>query len=61
MLFICFIKKGVLLIDVDFLLCDEIVNIWIKVVFEENGVDVWYEDGFKVKVLDGIVNLDDYD
>ncbi len=57
----CFTKKGALPTDADFLLRDETVNARIKAAFEENGADVWYEDGFKAKVLDGIVNPDDYD
>jgi isoleucyl-tRNA synthetase len=57
----CFTKKGALPTDADFLLRDETVNARIKAAFEENGADVWYEDGFKAQVLDGIVNPDDYD
>lgn len=61
MLLICFIKKGVLLIDVDFFLCNEEVNVCIVVVFDVDGVDVWYIDGFKDKVFEGIVDLVDYE
>lgn len=57
----CFTKKGALPTDADFLLRDAEVNKRIVAEFEEHGADVWYEDGFKAKVLDGIVNPDDYD
>ncbi len=57
----CFTKKGALPTDDDFLLRNDEVNQRISAAFEENGADVWYEDGFKAKVLGGIVNPDDYE
>ncbi|KUP92402.1 isoleucine--tRNA ligase [Tritonibacter horizontis] len=57
----CFTKKGALPTDADFLLRNVEVNSRITAAFEENGADVWYEDGFKARVLDGIVNPDDYE
>ena len=57
----CFTKKDSLPTDPDFLLKDATLNARIKAEFEEHGADVWYEDGFKAKVLDGIANPDDYD
>ncbi|WP_170592200.1 isoleucine--tRNA ligase [Ruegeria arenilitoris] len=57
----CFTKKGALPTDADYLLRNPDVNTRIKAAFEEHGADVWYTDGFKQQVLDGIVNPDDYD
>ncbi|WP_170582853.1 isoleucine--tRNA ligase [Ruegeria arenilitoris] len=57
----CFTKKGALPTDGDYLLRNADVNTRIKAAFEEHGADVWYTDGFKQQVLDGIVNPDDYD
>ncbi|WP_170337851.1 isoleucine--tRNA ligase [Ruegeria arenilitoris] len=57
----CFTKKGALPTDQDYLLRNPDVNTRIKAAFEEYGADVWYTDGFKQQVLDGIVNPDDYD
>ncbi|EEX08215.1 isoleucyl-tRNA synthetase [Ruegeria lacuscaerulensis ITI-1157] len=57
----CFTKKGALPTDPDYLLRNAEVNARIKAAFEEHGADVWYTDGFKQQVLDGIVNPDDYD
>jgi isoleucyl-tRNA synthetase len=57
----CFTKKDSLPTAPDFLLKDATLNARIKAEFEEHGADVWYEEGFKAKVLDGIANADDYD
>ncbi|MGV6804024.1 MAG: isoleucine--tRNA ligase [Ruegeria sp.] len=57
----CFTKKGALPTDADYLLRNPELNARIKAAFEENGADVWYTDGFKAQVLDGIANPDDYD
>ncbi|SPJ28191.1 isoleucine--tRNA ligase [Falsiruegeria mediterranea] len=57
----CFTKKGALPTDADYLLRNADLNARIKAEFKEHGADVWYEDGFKAKVLDGIANPDDYD
>ncbi|MEC8796838.1 MAG: class I tRNA ligase family protein, partial [Pseudomonadota bacterium] len=57
----CFTKKDTLPTDADFLLRNAEVNARITAAFEEHGADVWYTDGFKAQVLDGIANPDDYD
>jgi isoleucyl-tRNA synthetase len=57
----CFTKKGAQPTDADFLLQNPEANARIAAAFEEKGADVWYEEGFKARVLDGIVNPDDYD
>ena len=56
-----FVKKGARPTDADFLLRDPAVNARIVAAFEAEGADIWYRDGFKVQVLDGIVNPEDYD
>ncbi|CUI64480.1 isoleucine--tRNA ligase [Cognatishimia activa] len=57
----CFTKKDTLPTDPDFLLRNDELNARIKAAFEEDGADVWYTDGFKEKVLEGIANPADYD
>ena len=57
----CFTKKGALPTDADYLLRDETVNQRIVAAFDEEGADIWYTDGFKEKMLDGVVNPEDYD
>ncbi len=57
----CFTRKGALPTDADYLLRNEEVNARIKTAFQEHGADIWYTDGFKAQVLDGVVNPEDYD
>ncbi|MBO9410006.1 MULTISPECIES: isoleucine--tRNA ligase [unclassified Ruegeria] len=57
----CFTKKGALPTDADYLLRNADLNARIKAAFEKDGADVWYTEGFKEKILDGIANPDDYD
>ena len=57
----CFTKKGALPTDADFLLKNAELNARIKAAFDEVGADVWYEEGFKAKILDGIADPDAYD
>ncbi|MEJ5218464.1 isoleucine--tRNA ligase [Cognatishimia sp. D5M38] len=57
----CFTKKGALPTDADFLLRNEEVNARIVAAFDADGADVWYTEGFKVKVLEGIVDPADYE
>ena len=57
----CFVKKGARPTDDDFLLRDIRVNDRIIEAFEKDGADVWYHADFKARMLDGIVNPDDYD
>lgn len=57
----CFVRKGARPTDEGFVLRNAEVNTRIVAAFEADGADVWYADGFKEKVLGGIVNPDDYD
>ncbi len=57
----CFVKKGVKPTDPDFLLRDTAVNARVIAAFEADGADVWYVQGFKEKILSGIVDPQDYD
>ncbi|MGH1367559.1 MAG: isoleucine--tRNA ligase [Maritimibacter sp.] len=57
----CFTKKGALPTDADYLLRNDEVNARIAAEFEANGADVWYAEGFKAKVLNGITDPDAYD
>jgi isoleucyl-tRNA synthetase len=57
----CFVKKGARPDAPDFLLRNAEVNARIKAAFEAEGADVWYVQGFKERMLDGIVNPFDYE
>lgn len=57
----CFVKKGVQPTADDFLLRDARLNDRIIAAFEAEGADVWYRDGFKAQMLEGIADPDDYD
>ncbi|MBC7739208.1 MAG: class I tRNA ligase family protein, partial [Candidatus Saccharibacteria bacterium] len=57
----CFVKKGALPTDPDFLLRSPQVNARIKAAFEAESADVWFVQGFKERMLEGIVNPFDYD
>ena len=57
----CFIKKGALPTDDDFLLRNPQVNRRITSTFEAEGADAWYAEGAKQRFLEGIVNPDDYE
>ena len=57
----CFTKLGARPTDADFLLRDAQVNARIKAAFEAEGADVWYTEGFKERMLAGIVAPDDYE
>ena len=56
----CFVKTGAKPDDADFLLRDATVNARIKAAFEEHGADIWYTDGFKARMLDGLHDPDAY-
>ena len=56
----CFVKKGALPTDPDFLLKNAEVNARIIAAFEAESADVWFVQGFKERVLEGIVNPSDY-
>ena len=47
----CFVKKGALPTDDDFLLRDETVNARILEAFEAEGADAWYKPGAKERFL----------
>ena len=57
----CFVRKGARPDDAGFLLRDATVNARIKAAFEAEGADVWYVQGFKERVLQGIVDPSDYE
>jgi len=57
----CFVKKGALPTDADFLLRNAEVNARIITAFEAESADVWFVQGFKERMLEGIVNSSDYD
>ena len=57
----CFTRKGAKPTDPDFLLRNPEVNARIKAAFEAEGADVWYVQGFKEKVLSGIVDPLEYE
>ncbi len=57
----CFTKKGALPTDADYLLRNADLNARIKAAFEKDGADIWYTEGFKEQMLDGIANPEDYD
>ncbi|ADO42892.1 isoleucine--tRNA ligase [Ketogulonicigenium vulgare] len=56
----CFVKVDAKPTDADFLLRNDTLNARIKDAFEVDGADVWYQDGFKAQMLEGIANPDDY-
>ena len=57
----CFTKKGAMPTDADFLLRDETVNARIVEAFESEGADVWFTEGFKEKILDGVADPEAYE
>jgi len=57
----CFVKKGALPTDPDFLLRDDAVNSRITQAFETEGADAWYVDGAKTRFIADAANPDDYD
>ncbi len=57
----CFVKKGAKPTDADFLLRSAEVNARIVAAFEADGADVWYVEGFKERMLDGIVDPSAYE
>jgi len=56
----CFVKKGALPTDPDFLLRNEVINARITAAFEADGADCWYAEGSKQRFLGNVVNPDDY-
>ena len=57
----CFVKKGAKPTDADFVLRNVEVNKRIVAAFEADGADVWYVDGFKERMLEGIADPAAYD
>ncbi len=57
----CFVKKGALPTDADFLLRDEAVNARVLEAFEAEGADAWYKDGARERFLGDDHSADDYE
>ncbi|SFL14335.1 isoleucine--tRNA ligase [Shimia haliotis] len=57
----CFVRKGKLPTDPDFLLRDTAVNARISEAFEAEGADCWYMDGAKERFLGGDYNVDEWE
>ncbi len=57
----CFIKKGALPNDSDFLLKNTAVNERILDAFENEGADAWYRENSKERFLAGIVDPKEYE
>lgn len=57
----CFVKKGALPTDPDFLLRNPEVNARIADAFEKEGADAWYMDGAKERFLTGSVDPEAYE
>ncbi|OSQ52635.1 isoleucine--tRNA ligase [Marivita geojedonensis] len=57
----CFVKKGALPTDADFLLKDEKVNARILEAFEAEGADAWYKPGAKERFLGNDHNPDEWE
>ncbi|SDJ42119.1 isoleucine--tRNA ligase [Aliiruegeria lutimaris] len=57
----CFVKKGALPDDPDFLLRDPAVNARIVEAFEADGADVWYMEGAKERFLGKDHNPEEYE
>ncbi|MDU8942759.1 isoleucine--tRNA ligase [Ovoidimarina sediminis] len=57
----CFVKKGALPTDDDFLLKDNTVNARILEAFEAEGADAWYKPGAKERFLGNDYSADDWE
>ncbi|MBN9887557.1 isoleucine--tRNA ligase [Salipiger abyssi] len=57
----CFVKKGALPTDADFLLRDPAVNARICEAFETEGADCWYVDGAKERFLGNEYNAEEWE
>ncbi len=57
----CFIKKGALPTDADFLLKDDTVNARILEAFEAEGADAWYKSGAKERFLGNDYNPEEWE
>ncbi len=56
----CFVKRGALPTDADYLLRDDAVNARIVEAFEAEGADAWYVDGAAARFLGSNYSVDDY-
>ncbi len=56
-----FVKQGAKPADADFLLRNPQVNARILAAFEADGADVWYVEGFKDRMLSGLVDTSEYE
>ncbi|KAF0171911.1 MAG: isoleucyl-tRNA synthetase [Rhodobacteraceae bacterium] len=56
----CFTRVGAKPTDADFILRNDQVNARIRAAFEAEGADVWYVQGFKEKMLAGLVEPSEY-
>ncbi|GHC53876.1 isoleucine--tRNA ligase [Neogemmobacter tilapiae] len=57
----CFVKKGAKPTDPDFLLRNPQVNARIIDAFEKESADVWFVQGFKDRILTGLVDPSQYE
>jgi isoleucyl-tRNA synthetase len=57
----CFVKKGALPTDPDYLLRNEAVNARIAEAFEAEGADAWYKEGAKERFLGADADPDEYE
>ncbi|NNJ67091.1 MAG: isoleucine--tRNA ligase, partial [Boseongicola sp.] len=57
----CFIKKGAMPTDPDFLLRNEAVNARVLEAFEAEGADAWYKPGAKERFLGNDASPEEYD
>tara|TARA_R110002124_G_scaffold11597_11_gene55215 strand:+ start:4194 stop:7100 length:2907 start_codon:yes stop_codon:yes gene_type:complete len=57
----CFVKKGALPTDADYLLRDDAVNARIAEAFEAEGADVWYAEGAKDRFIGDAADPDAYE
>ncbi|MEM9710007.1 MAG: isoleucine--tRNA ligase [Pseudomonadota bacterium] len=57
----CFVKKGALPTDPEFLLRNAAVNQRVLDAFEAEGADAWYQPGAKERFLGNDANPEDYD
>ncbi|QEW21842.1 Isoleucine--tRNA ligase [Marinibacterium anthonyi] len=57
----CFVKKGALPTDADFLLKDPKVNARILEAFEAEGADAWYVEGAKERFLGNDYNAEEWE
>ncbi|MFP7570863.1 isoleucine--tRNA ligase [Marivita sp. S2033] len=57
----CFVRKGALPTDDDYLLRDDTVNARVLEAFESEGADAWYKPGAKERFLGADYNADEWE